>query len=233
LFHLVQQALGLRVASSLVTLLQTQPKIYEQAAVFDDVDIEDVGLRVKFLDVISNAQGYVFSKRAEQKEREGFLEAARALYVRAYSGFQAALNSCPNDSTLLRNCAQVMTKIFLLDSAEAGGTGKATLRGADTDNPLLFGARMNYKRAIQVNRKSPLFYASYASFLQELGETDGAEAHYLEALLRDPTSVATLEEYAKLLRQMGCLDDAEQFEKRARTIARSGVSDSAQAAEYL
>lgn len=90
--------------------------MYEQLAIFDDVDVEgelchgfgfaslflsivtDVGLRVKFLDVISNAQGFVFSKRAQQKEKEGFLEAARALYARAYSGFQAALNSCPNDS---------------------------------------------------------------------------------------------------------------------------------------
>ncbi len=216
LFLQVQQALGLKVAPSLVALLQTQPKVYAQKAVFDDVDVEDVGLRVKFLDVISNAQGFVFSKRAEEKEKDGFFEAARSLYHRAYMGYQAALGSCPNDSILLRNCAMVMTKLYRLDAAM--NHTSASLQSASLDDPLLFGAQMSFKKAIQANRKSPLFYASYADFLRDLGSLEDAEAHYLEALMRDPFSVATLRSYAGLLEQMGEREHAALFSGRARDV---------------
>jgi tetratricopeptide (TPR) repeat protein len=224
IFMLVQQALGLRVAPSLVTLLQTQPKVYAQKAVFDDVDVEDVGLRVKFLDIISNAQGFVFSKRAEEKEKEGFFEAAKSLYYRAYMGYQTALASNPNDSILLRNCALVMVKLYRLDCISDDDWENLTevpnisLKDADPDDPLLFGAQQNFKKAIQANRKSCTFYASYAEFLCQMGQYEDAEAHYLEGLLRDPYSVPVLREYAKLLEQVDEADLALKFENRAKEV---------------
>lgn len=90
-----------------------------------------------------------------------------------------------------------------------------------------------FKKAIQADRKSPLFFASYAQFLRDLGESADSEAHYLEALLRDSCAVGTLEEYARLLREMGEPEQAELFEKRARTVGRSGVTDSQHAVQYL
>ena len=239
LFFQVQQALGLKVALPLVSLLQTQPKVYAQKAVFDDVDVEDVGLRVKFLDVISNAQGYVFSKRAEEKEKEGFFEAAKSLYARAYSGYQAALGSCPNDSVLLRNCATVMTKLYrleyMINNADTSLASSAALPNPDADNPLLFGAQLNFKKAIQANRKSPLFYASYADFLRSIGSYEDAEAHYLESLLRDPFSIPTLWNYSKLLLMMGeqNAEAAEQFAARARVLERNEVTASHETANFL
>jgi hypothetical protein len=221
LFLQVQQAVGLKVAPSLVTLLQTQPKVYAQQSVFDDVDVEDVGLRVKFLDVISNAQGYVFSTRAEEKEKDGFFEAARSLYHRAYMGYQAALGSCPNDSTLLRNCALVMTKLYRLDALIDGTS--TSLSAASLDDPLLFGAQMSFKKAIQANRKSPLYYASYATFLRDLGSVEDAEAHFLESLLRDSHSIPTLHAYASLLEQMGQREEAEAFHGRAKAVERAAA----------
>ena len=219
IFREVQAALGLKVAPSLLTLLQTQPIVYQQQSVFDDVDVEDVGLRVKFLDVISNAQGYVFSKRAAEKEKEGFYEAAKSLYYRAYMGYQAALGSCPNDSILLRNCALVMTKIYRLEIvAEGNPDHEFLLRDADPDDPLLFSAQQNFKKAIQANRKSPVFYASYADFLSEMGHLGDSEAHYLEALLRDPYAISTLNTYAKLLDTMKQSETAERFRDRARAV---------------
>lgn len=250
IFHRLQQSLGLKVAAPLLTLLQTQPKIYAQTAVFDDVDIEDVGVRVKFLDVISNAQGYVFSKRAEQKEKEGFFEAAKSLYQRAYMGYQAALISCPNDSTLLRNCAVVMTKLYrinrLLEAPEISLSGSAVLsqsmlnsmpssasiptvqhplstsmKGASLDDPLLYTAQNYLKKAIQADRKSPESFAAYANFLRDLGLYADAEAHYIEALLRDPYDVESLTSYANLLETMSQKDMAEIFANRSREVAKS------------
>lgn len=227
IFREVQAALGLRVAPALVVLLQTQPKVYQQKAVFDDVDVEDVGLRVKFLDVISNAQGYVFSKRAEEKEKEGFFEAAKSLYQRAYMGYQAALSSCPNDSILLRNCALVMTKIYRLEVLSESSTdlkasleSSMSLKDADPDDPLLYAAQQNFKKAIQANRKSPVFYTSYADFLTSLGNYSDAEAHYLEALLRDPWSVQSLRAYAKLLELQQRPELAEKFTLRANEVEK-------------
>lgn len=235
IFSQVQKSLGLKVAPSVVNLLRTQPKIYLQTAVFDDVDIEDVGLRVKFLDVISNAQGYVFSKRAEQKEREGFLEAAKTLYFRAFMGYQSALSSSPNEGGLLRSCATAMTKLYRLQNAlrvENGASGGASVgsltlsthsRLGDSsklDDPLLFGAQQYFKKAIQANRKHPESYSSYADFLADLGLDADAEAHYIEALLRDPFSVETLRSYARLLENMSQKEMANVFYERAESVSK-------------
>jgi hypothetical protein len=38
-------------------------------------------------------KGYVFSKRAEKKEKEGFYEAAESLYQRAFDGIYVFLSS--------------------------------------------------------------------------------------------------------------------------------------------
>ena len=82
-----------------------------QSQIFDDTDITDLGDRVKYLDVISNAQGYVFTARGAQKEAAGLFEAARAAYERALEAFRASLVSSPQDVRLLRNCARTLMKV--------------------------------------------------------------------------------------------------------------------------
>ena len=190
--------------------------------IFNDVDIEDIGLRVKFLDVISNARGYVFSSLADMKRQEGFLEAAEELYTRAYAGYQNALSACPNDGTLLCNCALVMIKLYCVREENQRGNEaedmKSILRNADLDDPLLFFAQQYFKTAIQVNRKSALSYVSYARFLDHTNQMEEAETHYIEALVRDPNNVETLTSYANLLTRMGQHEKAQKFQSRADEV---------------
>ncbi len=77
-----------------------------------------------------------------------------------------------------------------------------------------------YKRAIQADRRNAASYGAYAHFLSELGQDAEAEAHYIEALLREPNNGCTLAGYAALLQRMGNMQQAEVFAERSRAVDR-------------
>lgn len=208
IFRRVEQSLGLEIPASLMKLLSTHSQIYSQRSIFNDVDIEHIGTRVKFLDIIGSAQGYVFSSLADEKSHEGLMEAAIERYERAYKSYQHALNSCPNDIVLLCNCASTMVKLYW---AQKDTTVSA-------DEYLLYNAEQYLTTAIHGNRKSALAFATYAAFLMEKDQWSQAEEQFIEALVRDPNNIETLRHYSGLLQHMDQPELAKKFVARAEEV---------------
>lgn len=96
----------------------------------------------------------------------------------------------------------------------------ASLDTHSTSFMLRVHATRYYKRAIQADRRSAASYGAYAQFLSESGQDAEAEAHYIEALLREPNNARMLAGYAALLQRMGNAQQAEVFAQRSRSVDR-------------
>ena len=118
LFENVVQMSGLQVSSSVLTPMRENPAFWSQRRPFDDTDFE-LGERVKQVDIIANASGFLYSRRAREKEGQAFYNSALALYKRASHEYTVALSSSPNDPILLSNFAKVKVKTFKLNEAIA------------------------------------------------------------------------------------------------------------------
>ncbi len=137
-------------------------------------------------------------------------------YEMALLSYEEALNSTPNDPSLLRSYAKVyleMEKAVL----QRDNLQKRRLK----DSPFLARADLFYRLSIAANKEDTVPLAEYASFLEFVREYDAAEQHYLQALTIDPNDAYCLRKYASFLqdvRQNICL--AERFLQRSQQTSR-------------
>ena len=124
--------------------------------------------------------------------------AAKYLYEQGLSAYEEALNSSPNDSALLKNCAIVLVKIEKLTIAEAENKKRIADVKISLRSALIARANAYYKKAIEVDEHHSS-YISYANFLEDCGSVKEAEENYLLALEKCPLNVHYLQKYSQFL----------------------------------
>eukprot|EP01130_Rhizamoeba_saxonica_P016324 TRINITY_DN7530_c0_g1_i1.p1 TRINITY_DN7530_c0_g1~~TRINITY_DN7530_c0_g1_i1.p1 ORF type:complete len:885 (-),score=187.58 TRINITY_DN7530_c0_g1_i1:58-2367(-) len=172
---------------------------------FDDTDIENIGLRVKHMNIISHAQGYFYHVKGLANRVEN-PEAATQFYQAAIEKYQEALDSDPNNKEILLSMA--LTWILIIEEGQQQVENAQFSR----DDPKVQKAEEYSLRAIQAEPQYDSFSAfRYAQFLERCGRLDCAEDFYLMALEADPHNAGCLYGYGMLLSSKGFHDEAEQF----------------------
>jgi tetratricopeptide (TPR) repeat protein len=137
-------------------------------------------------------------------------------YETALVSYEEALNSTPNDPSLLRSYAKVYLEIEKAVMAR-DNLQKRRLK----DSPYLTRADLFYRLSIAANKEDTVPLAEYACFLEFVREYDAAEQHYLQALTIDPNDAYCLRKYALFLQEVRQnIGLAERFLVRSQQTSR-------------
>lgn len=166
---------------------------------FDSSDLLNLGERVKHLNIVSFAQGYVSVYKGHKAAHAKDYVSCTRYYEQALVAYQAALDSSPNDPSLLRSCARVYLEIEKAVLSRHG-MSKRRLR----DSPYLIRADFFYRQSLEQNNGAPeaTALAEYGSFLEHCREFDAAETYYLRSLTIDPNHLPALKQYATFLQEV-------------------------------
>jgi tetratricopeptide (TPR) repeat protein len=177
---------------------------------FDNSDLLQLGERVKHLSVVSLARGFVLVFKGHKAAFLKDYVSCLRYYEMALVAYEAALDSTPNDSSLLRSYAKVYWEI------ERAVLARDNLqRRKLKDSPYLTRADLFYRLSLSANNNAYAF-AQYAVFLEYVREFDKAEQHYLQALTIDPNDIYCLRKYSVFLQEVRQnIDLGEKFLKRA------------------
>ena len=160
LFEQVRAMSGITFSATLESMIVgANNDFWSQTRFCDDTDVLELGAKVKHLDVMSKARGRVFSLRAEEKQRQGFLQSAKQLFLSALESFETALSGSPLDPDLLRNCAITKLRIILIDQRLANPNASTALVA---DNPAVVRVGRYFVRALQADPGDPFSHMSYA-----------------------------------------------------------------------
>ncbi len=162
------------------------------------------------------ARGYV---QVFKGHKAAFLKdyvSSLRFYETALVSYEEALNSTPNDPSLLRSYAKVYLEIEKAVMAR-DNLQKRRLK----DSPYLTRADLFYRLSIAANKEDTVPLAEYASFLEFVREYDAAEQHYLQALTIDPNDAYCLRKYALFLQEVRQnIGLAERFLHRSQQTSR-------------
>jgi tetratricopeptide (TPR) repeat protein len=137
-------------------------------------------------------------------------------YETALVSYEEALNSTPNDPSLLRSYAKVYLEIEKAVMAR-DNLQKRRLK----DSPYLTRADLFYRLSIAANKEDTVPLAEYACFLEFVREYDAAEQHYLQALTINPNDAYCLRRYALFLQEVRQnIGLAERFLLRSQQTSR-------------
>ena len=189
LFRIVQQMTSLVFTSSAQNEFSYKENAFEFENPFHVTDLEEIGVRVRHLNIVALAQGYVLKNQARKLGKN-----SERLCKLALEKFKQALSDNPGDIRALRELADASN---LLGDKEA--------------------ADMYYKRATTIsNDPNTLF--KYAVFLEENKKIEEAEEYYLRTLEKDAKHDHCLQRYGYFLENQGNHDSAEKFFIRASQI---------------
>jgi len=189
LFRCIKKLTGLKFTSISLKEFQKNPQSFAFKTPFDDTDLDELGEKVKHINIMAASMGYYLTDKALVKTGAN----AKRLFCLAVERFQEALESNPEDKTTLRELAKV----------------QAVLQ--DTNS-----AKRYYKEAIDADPSDAVTHFRYAVFLEEIGEVDQAEEHFLKSLECDPNNHHTLFQYADFLFRRGKVEESEKFYELAR-----------------
>jgi len=183
---------------------------------FQTEDLQTIGQRVKHINIIDYAQGYIDKERGRYYFRKES-EVSKKSFKRSLERFQKALESNPDDKEILCNCAELITIIYGYGDAHHNkiAVGPDTAWVQDVYSYL--------QRALRVDSKSPRTLFQYAQFLRYWrNEMDLAEEYYLRALELNPNYMSCLREYGNMLSIIrGDLETAKKFYERAKKFTLS------------
>jgi hypothetical protein len=200
----LQQMMGIKFSQ------QTEKDLFvdysgklERSKPFSRTDLEGIGERIKHMNIVSHAEGYLLVVKAMQCRATDSSTAIASLRS-AIQKFEEVLNSNTNSKITLKHCARAL---LLLDE-ELRRQSRAAF---DTHNPNILRSRKYFLKALEIDPNDPTTLCQYAQFLQLCGEVESAEEHFLRALELDPTDVEAMRSYAALLEERGEYDAAEKF----------------------
>ncbi|PRP82853.1 hypothetical protein PROFUN_04716 [Planoprotostelium fungivorum] len=170
LFSEVCKVMGLVMSVNAQQCFQF-PSAFELRAPFDEVDLEDFSERVKHMNIVSHAEGFVLKLKAAKK----LAPESGHLYSLAIDRFRKALSSNPDNKNSLRNLADCYE---FVDASEE--------------------ANIYYQRAIDCDPHDTYTLFKYACFLDK-NERENPEEYYLQALEGDPNNASALCVYADWL----------------------------------
>eukprot|EP00028_Trichosphaerium_sp_Am-I-7-wt_P009830 CAMPEP_0168531082 /NCGR_PEP_ID=MMETSP0405-20121227/15165_1 /TAXON_ID=498012 /ORGANISM="Trichosphaerium sp, Strain Am-I-7 wt" /LENGTH=203 /DNA_ID=CAMNT_0008555675 /DNA_START=51 /DNA_END=658 /DNA_ORIENTATION=+ len=171
---------------------------------FDDTDLEEIGERVKHMNIIAHAQGFFYHIKGMgiRVEDPG---TSKKFYEVAIEKFGEALNSDPNNKEILLSIA--LTWILWIEEDYSDTNAKF-----NRHDPKVKKAEEYSLRAISADPKYDAFSLfRYAQFLEHCGRLDGAEDYYLQSLEADPNNPGCLHCYGNLLTEKGQHEEAEKL----------------------
>ena len=138
---------------------RTREAFYRQTTPFDDIDMRDIGLRVKHMGVVNHARGYIFKMRASKLTDDG---KKLIMLHKALKNFEDVLESDPTNFVTLRNCGQVRQQMEDLSLKKQSGKPPKHL---PLSRPGVIMAGEFYKRAVEASPKDTHSLYQYAQFL--------------------------------------------------------------------
>jgi len=153
LFYRVRRLMGFKFTSSFFHELSDSMKLDDDAP-FDDIDLDEIGEKVKHLNTVQRAEGFTLMYKGYVRKRTHPTVALRSLQL-AISKLQEALDSNSNSKILLRNCAQAMTQLYQSLVSSSGSP----------DQSMIEQANKYYLRAIEGDPKDSKSLRQYAIFL--------------------------------------------------------------------
>ena len=192
LFIQVQQMTNLIFTSSAQNEFANKENAFEFENPFHVTDLDEIGVRVRHLNIVALAQGYVLKNQARKCQLDE--KNSERLCKLALEKFKQALSDNPGDIRALRELADASN---ILGDKEA--------------------ADMYYKRATTISNDANTLF-KYAVFLEENRKIQEAEEYYLLTLEKDLKHDHCFQRYGHFLENQGNPESAEQFFIRASEI---------------
>ena len=189
LFNIVQRVCLLEFSESSKNMFSKIENSFQMENPFHLSDLERVAVRVRHMNIIALALGYVLKNQARELKQEGSTVASARLCKLAIEKFKVALSDYPSDKRALREMADTLLLL------------------GEKNSDLI--AEEYYIKALQVDAKDVNTMFKYAVFLEERDRFKEAEDYYLKALEIDPFNDHCLQRYGHFLEAEGNLDAAE------------------------
>jgi len=196
IFKRVVKMTGLIMSKSYREEVLLDPDVFSertsnQSEPLDEIDLLEIGERVKHMNIVPIAQGYIHLVKGRKDRIDNRAKAQRS-YHQAIAKFEEALDSNTTSKVALRNLA---SSLVALEQVSASGRGTLSL-----DNPNIKRAEEYFKRAIEIDPQDTDSLCVYARFLQKCSRLRRAEYWYLRTLEVNPNNTTALYQYADLLR---------------------------------
>jgi len=191
LFKRIQKMMALRFTTRLHREFAENPNCWLQRGDYpiDMTDLEDIGLRVKHMPLLSVAQGYLYKVQAELLYREDPV-ASRRFYQMARANLEDCIETDPQNYEALCTLGEILSTIAQEESIPAHDF---------IHHPLAAKAQEYFVRAIAIKPFEAHALFMYAQFLEKLSYNDLAEEYYLQSLEADPNNAYCLQEYGNFL----------------------------------
>eukprot|EP01132_Coremiostelium_polycephalum_P009238 gene9238-11318_t len=194
LFRRIQKMTGLKFTSRINQEFQLNPNFWliRGESPLDINDLEEIGIRVKYVPFMNVAQGYLFKVKGEIL----FLNdpnAATRFFQMALEKLETALETDPNNANTLCTMGEVYSHL-----GKGSSQGLSELR-LDRNNPFISKAFDYFHRSIFSNPNHTNSLFRLAQLLERCGEFDSAEDYYLSSLTTNPNNISCLQEYGNFL----------------------------------
>jgi len=207
LFSFVQDMTALHFSSTAVKEFSTDCSIYQYPTPFHLTELLEIGVRVRHLNIVALAQGYVLKNNARSKSSA---ENTTRLCELAITKFKQALQDNPGDKRALSELAD--TCAILGDN---------------------ISAREYYLRAIAADPVDVNTLFRYAVFLEDKMQLmPDAEEFYLRTLEINPRHDHCMQRYGHFLEHQGDPDEAEKFFIRASEVRGARLMGSSVQGDY-
>jgi len=184
LFSTVQKMLGFKFFDRVNEIFSHDPKTFDIPNPFDETDLEELGEKVKSIDIVDVAQAYVLKSKAKS-------------------------NSAAHPTRLLKLAAELLEDVLHVDPSNLF----ALIHMADCLKELGDNKRAEiyYRRAIRIDPEDVNLLRYYAVFLEQINKYSEAEDYYIQALELEPNHAYTLQKYGEFLDN--CLKNSALAEK--------------------
>jgi tetratricopeptide (TPR) repeat protein len=211
LFVRVQQIMGLKFIPSVMREFSKpstgDADVFNSYTPFDETDMEELGCRVKHLNIVERALGYILKTKARKHGIDP--NARRRLLKQAMSKFDAALESDPDNKGTLRNYSDVLALNGEYERAD-----------------------FHYRRALEVDPDDTSTLFAYAVFLEQIDRLAEAEAFFVRCLEIDQFNDHCLQAYGYFIEEkLHDSDVAEQFYQLASRVRQAKLRTNQQAVE--
>eukprot|EP01096_Ripella_sp_DP13-Kostka_P003285 TRINITY_DN14773_c0_g1_i1.p1 TRINITY_DN14773_c0_g1~~TRINITY_DN14773_c0_g1_i1.p1 ORF type:complete len:223 (+),score=97.03 TRINITY_DN14773_c0_g1_i1:232-900(+) len=175
---------------------------FDRAAPITRTDFDSIGVRIKHMDTVGHAEGYLLMNNAQHNRRIDHITTTISNLSMAIDKFESVLTSNSNRKVTLRTCAQALLQLDDVLAQIGQSTGRQ-------DSPRVRQALEYLKRAVDVDPTDSQSLYRYGNLLNKLQMFDKAEEYFLSALESDPRNFECLRAYGLLLESKKLFREAE------------------------
>lgn len=194
-----------------------------KAAPFRASDFEDLGVRVKHMNVVSYAKGSLYLAQGLDVRASDPKAAMRFLQM-SIKNFEDALADNTSSKLTLRACARALfyygEELARAEKHSTSSEGDDGHYGEGGTSPFLVRADLYFRRAILADPNDSESLFSFASFLDRTGKKALAEDLYKRAIRADPSNSDALKGYGDFLSDQGRFQESESQYLQAREASR-------------